>query len=78
MGGTVLVWGIELVTKVIDQKMPITGVSRAWQYAAAPIGAGLAAVVGIDEMVEMWRGRNDPDSTAGAVNAASILSSGTD
>lgn len=50
-----LVKGVEVVTKVIDQKMPITGISRAWQYAAVPVGAGIAAIVGIDEFILLIR-----------------------
>lgn len=52
-----LVEGIDLVQRVAGQQMPVTQISRAWQYAAAPVGAGLAAIVGIDEFVELIRSR---------------------
>lgn len=52
-----LLKGIDLVERVADQKMPVTQISRAWQYVAAPVGAGLAAVVGIDEIVGLIRSR---------------------
>ena len=73
-----LIWGYDLVTRVVDQRMPVTQVSRAWQYAAVPVGAGLAALVGLDEIIEMIRTRHDPNATAGKVQAASILSAGAD
>lgn len=52
-----LVKGIDVVTKVVGQKMPVTGISRAWQYAAAPVGAGIAAIVGVDEFIGLIRSR---------------------
>lgn len=52
-----LVKGVDVVTKVIGQRMPVTGISRAWQYAAAPVGAGIAAIVGIDEFIGLLRSR---------------------
>ena len=52
-----LLEGVDLVQRVAGQQMPVTQISRAWQYAAAPVGAGIAAIVGIDEMVELIRSR---------------------
>ncbi|MXX01003.1 MAG: TRAP transporter small permease subunit [Acidimicrobiia bacterium] len=52
-------YGTVLATKVSGQTMPITKISRSWQYAAAPVGAALALILGVDEIVDLFR---SPDS----------------
>ena len=50
------VWyGTVLATKVSGQTMPITKISRSWQYAAAPVGAALALLLGVDEIIDLFR-----------------------
>jgi len=57
------VWyGTVLATKVSGQTMPITKISRSWQYAAAPVGAALALLLGVDEIVGLFRSSNDTES----------------
>ena len=50
------VWyGTDLALKVSEQTMPITKISRSWQYAAAPAGAALALLLGVDEIIDLYR-----------------------
>lgn len=68
-----LVEGIDLVERVAAQQMPVTQISRAWQYVAAPVGAGLAAIVGIDEMVQLIRSRGHHVTTPESVLSSAGL-----
>ncbi|MGF1617316.1 MAG: TRAP transporter small permease [Acidimicrobiia bacterium] len=67
--GFLAVWGTVLVTKVASQQMPITQVSRAWQYAAAPVGGALAMVVGLDELIQLLKAGPGapPEAVAGGL-----------
>lgn len=61
-------YGTVLATKVSGQTMPITKISRSWQYAAAPVGAALALILGVDEIVDLFRSSDseEPSSPAAA------------
>ncbi len=66
------VWyGTILAVKVSGQTMPITKISRSWQYAAAPTGAALALLLGVDEIVDLFRssGPGPGSSDTGASEA---------
>jgi C4-dicarboxylate transporter DctQ subunit len=73
-----LLEGIDLVQRVAGQRMPVTQISRAWQYAAAPVGAGLAAVVGIDEIVGLIRSRGREVTAMESVLSSAGLASEED
>ena len=66
------VWyGTILATKVSAQTMPITKISRSWQYAAAPVGAALALLLGVDEILDLFRSSDDsPEPPEDAAAAA--------
>ena len=64
------VWyGTILATKVSGQTMPITKISRSWQYAAAPVGAALALILGIDEILDFFRSSGDGAEASEAATA---------
>ena len=63
-------YGTVLATKVSGQTMPITKISRSWQYAAAPVGAALALILGVDEIVDLFGSSDEEEpSSAAAVEA---------
>lgn len=65
------VWyGTVLATKVSGQTMPITKISRSWQYAAAPVGAALALLLGVEEIVDLFRSTDDEAASARAAAEA--------
>ena len=62
--------GTVLATKVSGQTMPITKISRSWQYAAAPVGAALALLLGVDEILDLFRSSDQEGSSAPATEGA--------
>ena len=63
-------YGTVLATKVSGQTMPITKISRSWQYAAAPVGAALALILGVDEIVDMFRSSDSEEPSSPAASEA--------
>lgn len=63
-------YGTVLAIKVSGQTMPITKISRSWQYAAAPVGAALALVLGVDEILDLFRSSDGEEPAAPAVAEA--------
>ena len=63
-------YGTILTIKVSGQTMPITKISRSWQYAAAPVGAALALALGVDEILDLFRSSGKEEPSAPAVAEA--------
>jgi len=61
-------YGTLLATKVSGQTMPITKISRSWQYAAAPVGAALALILGVDEIVDLFRSSDSEEPSSAATS----------